>query len=394
VETNDCLLRQNAEVVKDQVKLGFLGGGLDAVYGDDRQRLASGLDLGQEAVIMKMKPLKLFFLVVALGMSVVAGRSQTQGHLVKLDPTFDKIVSSNAQVEKIADGFGIVEGPVWVREGGYLLFSDIPANVINKWTPDGKVSVFLKTSGFTGAIASGVGGEADKGATLPYPMIGSNAVTLDRQGRVVFCAQGDRAIVRVEKNAERTVLVDRYQGKRLNSPNDLLYKSDGSLYFTDPTSGLRLKDDDPNRELPFSGLFLLKEGKLRLVYQDFAHPNGLALSPDEKHFYLNDSGKKIIMRFDVQPDDTLANGQLFIDMSGDQAVGGPDGMKVDENGNVYCTGPGGLWIMSPEGKHLGTVLTPQRLTNLTFGDADGKTLYMTDRTALFRIRLNVEGIRP
>ena len=198
----------------------------------------------------------------------------------------------------------------------------------------------------------------------------------------------------LKRDGERTVLVDRYEGKRLNSPNDLVYKSDGSLYFTDPTSGLRLKDDDPNRELSFSGLFLLKEGKLHLVYQDFAHPNGLALSPDEKHFYLNDSGKKIIMRFDVQPDDTMANGQLFIDMSGDQAVGGPDGMKVDKNGNVYCTGPGGLWIMSPDGKHLGTVLTPQRLTNLTFGDADGKTLYMTDRTALFRIRLNVEGIRP
>ena len=343
---------------------------------------------------MEIKHLCFLFLAVGLGIGVAAGRSQGQSPIVKLDPRLDDIVSTNTQVEKIADGFGIVEGPVWDRHGGYLLFSDIPANVINKWTPDGKVSVFLKTSGFTGAIASGAGGEVDKDATPPYPMIGSNAVTLDRQGRVVYCAQGDRAIIRVEKDGKRTVLADRYDGKRLNSPNDLVYKSDGSLYFTDPTSGLRLKDDDPKRELPFSGLFLLKEGKLHLVYKDFEHPNGLALSSDEKHFYLIDSGKKIIMSFSVQSDDSVANGQLFVDMSSDPAPGGPDGMKVDKTGNVYSTGPGGIWIMSPDGKHIGTILTPQRLTNLAFGDADGKTLYITNRTELFRVRLKIAGIRP
>lgn len=343
---------------------------------------------------MEIKHLSFLFLAVGLGIGVVAGRSQGQSTVVKLDPRLDDIVFTNTQVEKIADGFGIVEGPVWDRQGGYLLFSDIPANVINKWTSDGKVSVFLKTSGFTGAIASGAGGEADKDATPPYPMIGSNAVTLDPQGRVVYCAQGDRAIIRVEKDGKRTVLADRYDGKRLNSPNDLVYKSDGSLYFTDPTSGLRLKDDDPKRELPFSGLFLLKEGKLHLVYKDFEHPNGLALSSDEKHFYLIDSGKKIIMSFSVQSDDSVANGQLFVDMSSDPAPGGPDGMKVDKTGNVYSTGPGGIWIMSPDGKHIGTILTPQRLTNLAFGDADGKTLYITNRTELFRVRLKIAGIRP
>jgi gluconolactonase len=173
-------------------------------------------------------------------------------------------------------------------------------------------------------------------------------LTLDRQGRIVFCAHGDRDVVRLEKNGKRTVLADRYEGKRLNSPNDLVYKSDGSLYFTDPTGGLRLRDKDPKRELSFNGVYLLRHGKLQsLSTQDITDPNGLAFSSDEKYLYLNDRRKKIIMRFDVQPDDTIANGHLFIDLSVDKAVGEPDGMKVDKRGNVYCTGPGGLWNLHP-----------------------------------------------
>jgi gluconolactonase len=353
----------------------------------------SHLDL--DGVIVIVKVLTSFLLVVALDIGVVTGRSQNQSAVVRLDPTLDEIVSANAKVEKIADGLAIGTGPVWVHNGsgGYLLFSDLIANVIDKWTPDGNVSIFLKPSGFTGTDASDVGGEANNGLTKG-PTIGSNGLTMDRQGRIVFCAHGDRDVVRLEKNGKRTILADRYEGKRLNSPNDLVYKSDGSLYFTDPTGGLRLRDKDPKKELAFDGVFLLRHGKLQLLStNDITDPNGLAFSPDEKHLYLNDTRKKIIMRFDVQPDDTIVNGQLFIDMSGDKAVGVPDGMKVDKNGNVYCTGPGGLWIMSPDGKHLGTVLTP-RLTEQTFGDADGKTLYMTGITELFRIRVKVEGIRP
>ena len=341
-----------------------------------------------------MKLVNCCLLVVVLAMGVLTGRSQSQTTIVKLDPALDEIVPANAEVEKIADGFGITEGPVWVRKGGYLLFSDISANVIDKWTPDGKVSVFLKPSGFTGVIASGAGGEADNGATKPYPMIGTNGVTVDPQGRVVFCAQGDRAVVRLEKDGKRTVLVDRYEGKRLNSPNDLVYKSDGALYFTDPTFTGGGGPSDPKLELPYTGVYLLKGGKLQLMFKDFTHPHKLAISPDQKYLYVNDGASKVIMRFDIQPDDTIANGKLFIDMSGDKGVGAPGGMRVDKNGNVYGTGPGGLWIMSPEGKHLGTISPPQRLTNLTFGDADGKTLYMTDRTVLYRIRLKIAGNYP
>lgn len=343
-----------------------------------------------------MKLLTFVLLVTTLGTNVVTRSSQSQSSVVRLDPKLDEIVPANAEVEKIAEGFGIASGPVWVPDngGGYLLFSDLIANVIDKWTPDGKVSIFLKQSGFTGTDASsvGVGGEPNNGVTKGA-IIGSNGLTLDRQGRIVFCAQGDRAIIRLEKNGGRTVLADRYDGKRFNSPNELVYKSDESLYFTDPTSGLHLRDNAPKRELPFNGIFLLMQGKVQLLSKDFPLPNGLAFSPDEQYLYVNDTKKKMITRFDVQPHDTISNGRLFVDMNNDKEDSG-HGMKVDKNGNVYCAGPGGLWIMSPDGKHIGTILTPERLTEPTFGDADGKTLYMTGITSLFRVRLKIEGIRP
>ena len=225
-------------------------------------------------------------------------------------------------------------------------------------------------------------------------LIGSNGITLDRQGRIVFCQHGDRQISRLEKNGHRTVLASRYEGKRLNSPNDLVFKSDGSLYFTDPTAGLRLQDKDPARELPFAGVYRVSKGKVQLLSKDFTRPNGIAFSPDEKYLYVNDTTKKIIMRFEVQPDGGVANGQVITDMNSDTAPGAPDGMKVDQKGNIYCTGPGGFWIMSPEGKHLATVKTKELPANLNWGDADGKTLYLTARTGLYRIRLNIAGVRP
>jgi len=322
-----------------------------------------------------------------------AGVAAQEAGTVRLDPALDAIISTDARLEKVADGFGFLEGPVWVRKGGYLLFNDVPANVINKWTPDGKVSVFLKSSGYTGSDPS-FGREIDNGRKK-VKVIGSSAVTLDRQGRIVFCAQGDRNVARIEKDGQRTVLADRFEGKRLNSPNDLVYKSDGSLYFTDPPAALPKGDDDPAKELPFDGVFLLKDGKLQVLDKTFSRPNGLAFAPGEKLFYVNDSLRKTIVRFDVQPGDTIANGQVFIDMTADNALGAPDGMKVDRKGNVYCTGPAGLWIISPEGKHLGTVRTPERVTNLAFGNADGKMLYITGRTGeLYRIQLKIAGIRP
>ncbi len=320
---------------------------------------------------------------------------QGVGKIVRLDPAVNAILPPNAHIEKLADDFGFLEGPVWVHHGneGYLLFSDIPANVIDKWSPDGKVSVFLEKSGFTGVNPAGVGYRINNGRAM-VTLLGSNAITLDRQGRIVFCQHGNRDVVRLEKNGQRTVLASRYEGKRLNSPNDLVYKSDGALYFTDPPYGLAKLDQDPKKELPFNGVYRLANGKLQLIYKNFKAPNGIAFSPGEKYLYVDDSASRTYWRFDVQPDGTIANGKLFFDMSKSKEAGVPDGMKVDQKGNIYGVGPGGIWILSPQGKHLGTIKPPEDPANLAWGDSDGKTLYITARTGLYCIRLNVPGIRP
>lgn len=332
--------------------------------------------------------------IVAL-LSAVWVCAQDAGQIIKLDPGLDALVPAGARVEKVADGFGFLEGPVWVHSTtpGYLLFSDIPANAINKWTPDGKVSVFLAKSGFTGSDSSGVGYKINNGRA-EVTLIGSNGITIDKQGRVTFCQHGDRAVVRLEKDGKRTVLADKYEGKRLNSPNDLVYKSDGSLYFTDPPFGLPKLDDDPQKQLPFNGVYRWSNGKLQLLSKDLKAPNGIAFSPDEKYLYVDDSFAKTYWRFEVQPDGSIANGKVFFDMSSSKDEGVPDGMKLDQKGNIYGVGPGGVWILSPEGKHLGTIKPTEDPANLAWGDADGKTLYMTARTGLYRVKLNLAGIRP
>jgi len=335
----------------------------------------------------------LSLMIAAMALVGILAKAQDYSFVARLNPGLDDIVPTDAKVEKLADHFGFLEGPVWVRKGGYLLFSDIPANVIYKWTPSpGKASIFLAYSGFTGTDDSSAGMQLNDGHGI-VTLLGSNAVTVDPQGRIVYCAHGDRQIVRIEPDGRRTVLASEYEGKRLNSPNDLVYKSDGSLYFTDPPAGLRNGNDDPKRELPFTGIYLLKGDKLQLVAKDL-RPNGLAFTPDEKYIYLVDGtgGKKTIARYEVNLDDTFGSGQLFIDMTSDKAPGGPDGMKVDQKGNLYSTGPGGVWIMSPDGKHLGTILTAELPANLAFGDPDYKTLYLTARTGLYRIRLKISGI--
>ena len=337
--------------------------------------------------------MRLSFLLLAVFASAAA--AQQKGAVARLDPRLDDIVDQAATVEKVAGDFGFSEGPVWVRKGGFLIFSDIPANVIHKWNPaDGKVSVFADKSGFTGADASGVGGEQTNAKGQPIYLIGSNGVTVDPQGRVTFNAMGDRQVVRIEADGRRTVLASHFEGKRLNSTNDLVYKRNGSLYFTDPPSGLRRRNDDPKKELPFNGVYLLKGGKLQLLAKDLANPNGIALSPDEKILYVNSSADRKIFRFDVQPDDTVTGGRLLVDMSAEKEPGVPDGMKVDEKGNLYSTGPGGIWVMSPQGAHLGTLVFPEQPANLAFGDADGRMLYVTARSGLYRIRLKIPGIRP
>ena len=190
-----------------------------------------------------------------------------------------------------------------------------------------------------------------------------------------------------------TVLADRYEGKRLNSPNDLVYRSDGMLYFTDPPFGLPKLHDDPTREVPYTGVYCLREGKLALVSNDLTGPNGIAFSPDERHLYVSnwDTKKKVIMRYDVQRDGALEHGRVFFDMGGAPGEEALDGLKVDQRGNVYASGPGGVWIISPAGKHLGTLIAPELPANMAWGDADGQTLYLCARSALYRMRLNIRG---
>src|ERR1700676_5360043 len=343
---------------------------------------------------MKYKMLACVAIAVVFFASARA-HAQNFGEVIRVDPAADAIIPADAKVEKLAGDFQFVEGPIWVHSKGpgYLLFSDIPANVIRKWDPQDGVSVFLEKSGFTGADASNVGGQTNNGFGL-VNLIGSNGITLDKQGRIFFCQHGDRQISRLEKNGKRTVLASRYEGKRLNSPNDLVFKSDGSLYFTDPPSGLRDGDKNPQKELPFNGVYRLSKGKLTLLAKDFVRPNGIAFSPDEKYLYVNDTVRKVIERFDVLPDGGVRNRKIITDMNSDTAPGAPDGMKVDQKGNIYCTGPQGFWIMSPEGKHLATVKTKELPAHLNWGDADGKPLYLTARTGLYRIRLNIPGVRP
>jgi len=342
--------------------------------------------------------MRIFSTALLVAAAVIAAGAQETGQntVVRLDPALDAIVPATAKAELLrGEYFGAIEGPVWVDEGqgGYLLFSDMAANVIYKWAPPGTLSVFLEKSGFTGTDLNTVGGQYFNGR-LHLLNIGSNGLTLDRQGRLVIAAMTDRSITRLDANGMRTTLADRYEGKRLNSPNDLVVKSDGAIYFTETTSGMRGRDESPSRELPFHGVYLIKDGVLRLLDKDpqGSAPNGIAFSPDERVLYVN-SGRNIT-RYDVLADDTIANPRVLIDMSAERAQGGTDGMKVDRAGNIYCSAPGGIWIISPQGKHLGTIVTPERVANLAFGDADSKSVYMVGGRSLWRIRVTIAGIRP
>ena len=325
--------------------------------------------------------------------------------IVRVDPALDSIVSPDAKLEMLGDAFGLAEGPVWIQDGqnGYLLFSDIAANRICRWQRGKPLSVYLERAGHTGKDPLNVGQQTVAGGRIAILLIGPNALTLDPEGRLVICAMTDRNIVRIEKDGTRTVLAERYEGKRFSGPNDIIVKSDGAIYFTDSVGGLRGGDDSPQRELPYNGFYLVKDGKVTLLGSDAGHPtdfpNGIGLAPDEKYLYVT-AGFGKTFRYDVLPDDTVANGKLFVET-------GNDGLKVDRQGNLYSSnnsrGVAEISITSPAGKRLGAIQMPKMAaepspricaTNVAFGDADGKGLYITGCSGLFHIRLTVAGIMP
>jgi gluconolactonase len=347
-----------------------------------------------------MKSLWMFVAILlagTIGAESTGAQAPGDGIVIRLDPSLDQLVSADAKLELVKGDFGFTEGVVWVPQGnsGYLLLSDMYANVIYKVTPEGKISLYLDHSGYTGYDIWRVGmPQPDPDRKIKFFMIGSNGLALDLQGRLLIATWSGRSIDRIEKNGARTVLADRYEGKRLGGTNDLVVKSDGAIYFTDGFGGMRERENDPSKELDFAGIFMFKDGKVTLAIKDIPTPNGLAFSPDEKYLYANGSQMRYVRRYDVQPDDTLTNSQMFIDMNGDKARGITDGMKVDAKGNLYESGPGGIWILSPEAKHLGTILVPEFVANLVFGDSDQKTLYIAARTSVYKIRVNTPGIHP
>ncbi len=289
------------------------------------------------------------------------------------------ILPEGARLERVAGGFEFTEGPVWASDGA-LLFSSPNTNAIYRWTPTGAVTVFRSKSGYTGT---------DVGR---YHQPGSNGLTFSPDGLLTMCQHGNRRILRVNPHGDTTVLADRYEGKRLNSPNDLVYRSDGTVFFTDPPFGLPGAFDDPDKELDFSGVFAAKDGEVRLVTAELTGPNGLAFSPDERWLYVGnwDFERVVVMRYD--PD--TGQGSVFFDMTGAPGEDAIDGLKVDRDGNLYVCGPGGIWILSGAGEHLGTLRLPEAPHNLAWGDADGRTLYVTALTSVYRIRLEIPGIRP
>ena len=283
------------------------------------------------------------------------------------NPTFFQLVPQDAELERVAGGFEFTEGPVW--QGGYLLFSDIPNSRTVCWQESNE--------GFSVS-------------TYRTPSGNANGLTLDRQGRLISCEHSARRVSRQEADGTYATLADSYQGKKLNSPNDVVVRSDGTIYFTDPPYGVEGLGLEP--DLDFRGVYMITtDGVLHLLVSDFDRPNGLAFSPDERTLYVNDSRRRHIRAFAVRDDGTLDNYRLWTDMNS-SADGSPDGMKVDRDGNVFCTGPGGIWVMNPAGHVLGRILGDEQPANLAWGESDWSTLFVTARTSLYRIRLNTTGI--
>ena len=313
---------------------------------------------------------------------------RTVGKVERLDPALDKLIPADAKLEVIGEGYAWCEGPVWVRDGGFLLFSDIPNNAIMRWDAKSGSKLYLKPAGYTAKDARD--GES-----------GSNGLTLDQKGRLILCQHGDRRIARLDSawdkpEAKYVTLADKFEGKRLNSPNDAVVDSHGAILFTDPPYGLEKGMEDPKKELDFQGVYrIAPDGKLTLLTKELERPNGIALSPDEKTLYLANShdGRPVIMVYSVNADGTLGAGREFYN-SKKQGAAGPgacDGLTVDKQGNLFATVPGGVAIISPDGKQLGLLNTGDRTSNCEFG-GDGSTLFITANHNLLRIKTNTKGI--
>ena len=307
--------------------------------------------------------------------------------VIRRAPGIDAVVGPNPKVFKLAEGFTFTEGPVWVPARQTLLFSDPNENTIYEYTKDGRLSVFRTPSGYAGTDIS------------EYKQPGSNGLALDREGRLTINEHGNRRVTRLETGPKGsdpfvpTILVDSFEGRRLNSPNDLVYRSDGALFFTDPPFGLPKVFDDPRKALDFSGIYALIAGKLHLLDRSLTGPNGLAFSPDERYLYVGnwDERRKVVMRYEVDAAGRVLDARVFFDMTEAPGEDALDGIKVDVAGNLFVSGPGGLWVLSPDGRHLGTIVTPRHVHNMAWGDEDGKTLYLTARDRLYRMRMLTGG---
>lgn len=307
------------------------------------------------------------------------------GKIYVIDAKLNNVIAPGTRIEKVADGFSFTEGPVW-HPDGYLLFSDPNTNTIYRYNPaNHNITVYMSHSGYTGP---------DIGE---YGQPGSNGLAIDKEGRLIVDQHGNRRVVRYEKKGPLTILADKFDGRRFNSPNDVVIKSDGSVYFTDPPYGLPEFFNDKRKELDYSGVFMIRNGKVSVVSKDLGGPNGLAFSPDEKYFYVSNwdirdiHHTKTLWRYEVQPDGTLKNGKVFFDFSFTEDEEALDGIKVDKEGNLFVSAPGGLWILNAEGKLLGKLVTPERPANMAWGDGDGKTLYLTAHTSLYKLRVQTGG---
>mgnify|MGYP005848809357 CR=1 FL=1 len=313
-------------------------------------------------------------------------KSGQLGSIERLDPALDALIPKDATIELLADGFAWTEGPVWVKESRSLLFSDIPNNTVFRWSAPDTLVTFLKPSGYTGKTPF----------TGKEP--GSNGLAFDHQGRLILCQHGDRRVARLEQDGSFTVLAEKYQGKRLNSPNDLVIAANGDIYFTDPPYGLPGQMKDPGKELDFQGVYRLKpDGTLTLLTKEMTRPNGIGLSPDEKTLYVANSDPDLAIwkAFPIQNDGSLGAGKLIHDATADVKAhpnkGLPDGLKVDHKGNIFATAVNGVYVFSPAGKLIGRIVTNDKTANCAFGD-DGTVLYMTTNDKLTRVKTTTKGL--